>query len=137
VFVPAFAHGRVGSVLADSTRVTGLSPGLRTTTVHLLAGTAIRSGAFGNGTANRSAVGLPATFLGVSLAVADGVVVSTDSHATVSQLAAKTAAYRATEAATLDKYGTWADVKDAVQTVLAWSFMCAMPCMHSSPFKFI
>ena len=48
---------------------------------------------------------------------------STDGHATAASVIAKTKAHRAAELALLTKYGEWADVKDAIQTVLAWSFM--------------
>ena len=43
---------------------------------------------------------------------------------TPGEVEAKTKAYRAAEAATLDKYGPeWGEVKDAVQTSLMWSLM--------------
>eukprot|EP01052_Picozoa_sp_SAG31_P025393 SAG31_NODE_2223_length_6152_cov_4.129688_4_plen_54_part_00 len=38
-------------------------------------------------------------------------------------MASKTAAYRAAEEATLEGWGEWGEVKDAMQTSLMWSFM--------------
>ena len=42
---------------------------------------------------------------------------------TAAAITAKTKAYRAKEAATLDGWGEWGEVKDAMQTSLMWSFM--------------
>ena len=128
IVVPDFTHGRVGTVSATHTGVTGVSPGLRSTTVSVVHGNVIPAAAFGNTTA----AGLPPTFIGVSLAglpkqgasaPLTPIILSTDGSVTAAEVVAKTAGYRAREAATLEKYGEWADVKDAVQTVLAWSFM--------------
>jgi hypothetical protein len=49
---------------------------------------------------------------------------STDATLSAADVTDKTAKYRAKELATLAKYGDeWGPVKDAVQTVLAWSFI--------------
>lgn len=140
ILVPAFTHGRAGTVSASSTSshakaggrgravmeaaaaVRGLSPGLRATTLSVVQGKVLDASAFGNTTAN----GLPPTFLGISLRETGdntGIVLSTNASTAAPDVVAKAAVYRKREAGTLDKYGEWADVKDAIQTVLAWSFM--------------
>ena len=113
VVYPNFTHGRAGSVAADSTGVTGRSAGLRASKLSLIQGAATAA------TVNASA--LPPTHLAVSLEHV--VVFSTDSCATAAAVLARTAAHRGQELAALAKYREWAPVKDAIQTVLAWSFM--------------
>ena len=51
------------------------------------------------------------------------VVMSTNPSHAAADVLSKTAAYRAMEAATLTKFGEWADVKDAMQSSLMWSFI--------------
>jgi hypothetical protein len=113
VVYPNFTHGRAGSVAADSRGISGVSAGLRATTLCLLQGAAAA--------AVRNASVLPPTHLAVSLE--HEVVFSTASSATAAAVLARTAAHRAQELVALARYGTWAPVKDAIQTVLAWSFM--------------
>lgn len=112
VIYPNFTHGRTGTVSADSKGISGVSAGLRATTLSLIQGDATTA-------ANASA--LPPTHLAVSLE--NGAVFSTDSRATAPAVLARTTAHREQELAALTKYGEWAPVKDAIQTVLAWSFM--------------
>jgi len=118
VLAPAFIHGRAGAVHADSRSVAGMSPGLRNATLHLVQGQTSRA------IVNASA--LPPIYLGVDLAgtVAGGcVALSTDRGLSAAAMLAKTVAYREAEVATLLPYGPeWGEVKDAIQTVLMWSF---------------
>lgn len=52
------------------------------------------------------------------------MALATNAMETQESIVSKTAAYRAAERATLAPYGDeWADVKDAIQTALMWSFM--------------
>jgi hypothetical protein len=128
LLIPNFTHGRAGSVSADSKGVSGVSAGLRKSTLSLIQGAAtpVPPPPPPMAVTNAVAVGssppqVPATVLGVSLATT--VVLSTDGTMTAAAVATKTAAYRAKEAATLDGWGEWGEVKDAMQTSLAWSFM--------------
>ena len=115
ILAPNFTNGRAGSVAAGRRSVGGVSAGLRTTTLSLIS-------------ASSSALSLtspllPATHLAVQLDAKAPVVLSTNTGLSVTAVLTKTAAYRATERATLTKYGEWADVKDAVQTSLMWSLV--------------
>ena len=115
--------GFKGTVAANSEGVVGISPGLRTTTLHVIEGDVVATSTFGNATA----AGLPATFLGISLAgtgssgnnpansssstakVIAGksyksIVISTNKRAIASEVLSKTGAYRAREAGTLQMY---------------------------------
>ena len=121
LLIPNFTHGRAGSVSADSKGVSGVSAGLRKSTLSLIQGAATPVPPPPPPSAGSSPPQVPATVLGVSLASA--VVLSTDGTMTAAAVATKTAAYRAKEAATLDGWGEWGEVKDAMQTSLAWSFM--------------
>lgn len=111
---PTFEHGRAGTVHADNKSISGVSAGLRTSMLSLVQG---RSGKL----TNSSQVG--GAYLAVGLSTSVPVVLSTDSTLSAATIAKKTVAYRSKEAATLDKYGEWADVKDAMQSSLMWSFM--------------
>jgi hypothetical protein len=117
VFIPSFEHGRGGGVAADSTGVSGVSDGLRTTHLHLMQGAA---------TVPTNTTLLPnSTFVAVAFdaaASSGSVVLSTDKTMSLATIAAKTMAYEAREAATLTPYKEWAEVKDAMQTSLMWSF---------------
>ena len=113
ILIPNFTNGRAGSVSANSHGVSGLSAGLRSTTFSLVAG---RS-------ASLSSPVLPSVHLAVPLSGTAPVVLSTDSSASAAAVLARTSDYRAKELATLDKYGAWANVKDAVQTSLMWSLV--------------
>ena len=64
---------------------------------------------------------VPEVALGVSLATT--VVLSTTATDTAAAVATKTSEYQAAEAQTLDMYGEWAEVKDAMQSSLMWSFI--------------
>lgn len=64
---------------------------------------------------------VPDVALGVSLAT--DIVLSTKATDTAASVATKTSQYRATEAKTLDRYGEWAEVKDAMQSSLMWSII--------------
>ena len=113
VLSPNFTNGRAGSVGANSHSVTGISAGLRTSTLGLISGRA----------ASLSSPLLPSVHLAVSLSSTAPVVLSTDTADSATAVVAKTATYRATELATLDKFGSWGAVKDAVQTSLMWSLV--------------
>ena len=122
VLQPNFTHGRAGTVAVGRHGVGGAGAGLRARTLALLAPhTAVDWSGL-----NTSAVP-PGSRLGVSLSGADvaPVVLSTDpTAATSAAVAARTAAHRAAEAKTLEPYGAeWGEVKDAMQTSLAWSFV--------------
>lgn len=113
VLYPNHTHGRSGTVSANSRAISGRSAGLRTTTLSLIQGTAMA--------ATRNASELPPVHLAVSLE--QEVVLSTDGSATAAAVLARTDTHRTQELAALAKYGEWAPIKDAMQTVLAWSFM--------------
>ena len=140
LLIPSFENGRAGSVSMtdDGKAIIGVGAGLRGMAVRAIQGSTFRLPAT---PANRS-VQLPSVYVGVELSASEpAVMVSADStRAQQSQpqpqpqplplpsaaaVTAKTAQYRAREAATLQKtYGAeWADVKDAVQTALMWSLM--------------
>lgn len=119
IVYPNFTNGRAGTVSADASGISGISAGLRASHLSLIQGTAAR--AVVNASQLTSQLGNNGAYLGVSLD--KQVVMSTDSHTTPGAVLAKTKAHRAAELATLEKYGEWVDVKDAIQTVLAWSFM--------------
>jgi hypothetical protein len=102
-------------VYSDSKSVTGISAGLRKSTLHLLQGSNI--------TPPTNSTELPLVYLGVVLSAGAPVVLSTEEGTTPAAVVAKTEEYRAAEAATLTKYGEWAEVKDAIQSSLMWSFM--------------
>jgi hypothetical protein len=121
VLMPNFINGRAGTVSANSDSVSGVSAGLRTSTLSLIAGTAT----------SLSSSRVPPTHLAVSLSTTHPVVLSTNHSTTAADVIAKTAMYRKEELATLTKYGEWADVKDAVQTSLMWS---CLPCSNGSEF---
>ena len=114
VLMPNFTNGRAGTVSADSTGVSGVSAGLRTSTLSLIAGTAVSL---------PSAQLLPPTHLVVSLSNTAPVVLSTNRSSTPADVVAKTDAYRKAELAALTKYGEWGSVVDAVQTSLMWSLV--------------
>jgi hypothetical protein len=120
LLIPSFANGRAGVVAAGGGKITGVGAGLRTSTL-----TAIQGGAFLLPTTPVNAsVPLPSLYIGMDLRSSTPVVVSSDAEATAAAIIAKTADYRAKEAARLSKYGPdWSDVKDAVQTSLMWSVM--------------
>ena len=113
ILAPNFTNGRAGSVAADARSVSGVSAGLRKTRLSLIAGTA----------PSLASPLLPTVFLPVQLSAEAPVVLSTDASLSAAAVLAKTSAYRAAELATLDKYGEWGDVKDAVQTSLMWSLV--------------
>ena len=114
--------GFKGTVAANSEGILGISPGLRTTTLHVIEGDVVATSTFGNATA----AGLPATFLGISLAgtgssgnnptssstakvtagksTPKSIVISTNKRAIASEVLSKTGAYRAREARTLQMY---------------------------------
>ena len=50
-------------------------------------------------------------------------MLSTDAALDAAAVARRTEAHRAREAATLAPYGEWAEVKDAMQSSLMWSFI--------------
>jgi hypothetical protein len=62
--------------------------------------------------------GLPLVYLSVVLSDSSPVVLCTAKTTTPAAAIAKTEQYRAAEAATLTKYGEWAEVKDAMQSSL-------------------
>ena len=114
-----FTHGRAGTVSAasDGKIVTGTGAGLRSRTLRLVTPDAVAI------PSNASAIPANAAFIAASLG-GGSVTLATDAAATVGSVAAKTAAYRAAERATLARYGEeWGEVKDAIQTALMWSFM--------------
>ena len=129
VLIPNFTHGRAGVASADSKGVKGVSAGLRETTVSLIQGTAVPIPAAAPPPASELEGRAPAppaphpgsVALGVSLG--DTIVLSTDPTTTASAVATKTTSYRAKEAATLEGWGDWGEVKDAMQSSLTWSFM--------------
>ena len=98
-----FTHGRAGAVSAsaDGASVTGAGAGLRTRTQHRLAGaTAFPS--------NASAIPAGSAYITASLG-GGTVALATDPAETTASVAAKTAAYRAAERATIAPYGKqWA-----------------------------
>lgn len=112
ILQPNFTNGRAGSVSANSHGVSGMSAGLRNSTLSLVAGRSI----------SLTSPLLSSVHLAVPLSTAP-VVLSTDSSSSAAAVLTRTSAYRAKELATLDKYGAWADVKDAVQTSLMWSLV--------------
>jgi hypothetical protein len=68
--------------------------------------------------------GLPrGPMLGVSLGATDDIVLSTSATMDADTARARARTYREREAATLAKYEEWAEVKDAMQTSLMWSFI--------------
>ena len=66
--------------------------------------------------------GLPAATLGASLGEG-ALAFSTLSSDDVDAVRARVREYRAAEAATLQRYGAWSSVKDAMQTSLMWSLI--------------
>ena len=118
---------------ADSKGVHGVSAGLRKSSLVLVQGTAaptppppappLAAGEAGHGRGPPPPAPpvVPSISLGVSLAT--DIALSTDATMTAAAITAKTKAYRAKEAATLDGWGEWGEVKDAMQTSLMWSFM--------------
>jgi hypothetical protein len=129
VLIPEFTHGRAGTVSVnggnggwgakDSAGISGISAGLRKRTLGLVQGRVVRP-------SNESGL-LPQNYLGISLegsSTSESVILSTDESLSAADITSKTASYRSKEAATLTKYGDeWAPVKDALQTVLMWSFV--------------
>lgn len=128
ILIPEFTHGRAGRVgasaggSASDAGVSGTAAGLRKRTLSLVQGRVVRP-------SNASGL-LPHTYLGVSLqglsqaSAPDAVVLSTDRTLSVAEVVNRTELYRSREAATLAKYGEeWSPVKDAVQSVLMWSFI--------------
>ena len=131
ILVPAFTHGRVGTVSVDSKGVRGVAAGLRTSTLRVIQGTAT-PGPFApplpmppgpDGKPAPPGLQVPKIALGVSLGGTAPVVLSTDATLSAAAVATKTASYRAKEAATLEGWGEWGEVKDAMQSSLMWSFM--------------
>ena len=120
VLAPNFTHGRTGTVKVSKDGVSGTGAGLRTSTLSLLQGKAVDWASL-----NTSLVPAGAK-LGVSLAGADKspVILSTVKNMKPSDVAVKTAAYRAAELKTFRPYGAeWGEVKDAMQSSLMWSFI--------------
>ena len=130
VLIPNFTNGRAGVVSADGIGVKGVSAGLRETTVSLIQGMAVPIPPAPPPAPARckhppcTPIPFPHpgdVALGVSLA--GSIVLSTDAASTASAVASKTASYRAKEAATLEGWGEWGEVKDAMQSSLMWSFI--------------
>jgi hypothetical protein len=93
VVYPNFTHGRAGTVAADSHGISGVSAGLRATTLSLIQGAAT--------TAVRNASVLPPAHLAVSLET--NVVFSTDRSMTAAAVLTQTEVHRAQELAALAK----------------------------------
>ena len=117
MLIPNFTHGRVGTVSVDSKGVHGVSAGLRKSSLVLIQGTAAPTppppapplaageAGHGRGPPPPAPPAVPSISLGVSLAT--DIALSTDATMTAAAITAKTKAYRAKEAATLDGWGEW------------------------------
>ena len=117
ILVPAFVHGRAGVVdlvggeRSSAACVRGSGVGLRSRCMRLIGAAPV--------TLPVSA-GLPSATLAASLG--EGVLAfSTLSSDDLAAVRARMREYRAAEAATLQPYGAWSSVKDAMQTSLMWS----------------
>lgn len=117
ILVPAFVHGRAGAVdlvggeRSSAACVRGSGVGLRSRCIRLIGAAPV--------TLPVSA-GLPSATLAASLG--EGVLAfSTLSSDDLAAVRARMREYRAAEAATLQPYGAWSSVKDAMQTSLMWS----------------
>ena len=116
---PNFTYGRQGDVAVFSNgSVAGTGSGLRSRTLTLLSGQV--QGV--NASSRNSSVGpLPTPNVAVAMDTSKPIVLSTSDTQNTAMVLQQTAAYRASELATLSPYGAkWGDVKDAVQ-VCFWS----------------
>jgi len=135
--VPTFAHGRAGTVRTSLRSASGVASGLRTSTLHLLQGEPmdVPRGAMATSAMaswDEASHGAPCAatpyqcptpLLSVSLGALEPVIISTEASLSCGMAIARASHYRAREAATLERYGEWAEVKDAMQTSLMWSFI--------------
>eukprot|EP00039_Didymoeca_costata_P032943 m.40010 g.40010 ORF g.40010 m.40010 type:complete len:1184 (+) comp9617_c0_seq4:174-3725(+) len=117
LITPNFTDGRAGEISCRDNVLSGYSYGLRNTSVYVVNGNVLNNFTPQNESA-------PSKFVAVSLQnQGEAIVFSTDPQMNVKDATEKTQLYRSNELATLDKYGEWAEVKDAIQTVMMWSFM--------------